>query len=138
MNETNYTQFYLIIIEKLSKHKNWCVTFKDTYSVNLKEAFILKLQETFENKIESCDKSFGLKIMSLLASLYTLKWMENTVFEDIIEYLLSKNDDIIFLEYVICFIKEANHANFEEIKNRILSELKITTRLRFMLEEKCI
>lgn len=137
MNESNYIQFYLSIINNLSTSRNWCVIFNKKYSINMKEAFILKVQETFESKIENCDKDFGTKLMKLFANLYHLKWIRAEIYFEIVDYLLSKQEEsMIYLEYVIIFIKSCSHIDFNEKKNMILNEMKLSSRLRFMLEEE--
>lgn len=134
LNETNYMQYYFTLINNLSKSRNWCTIFNEKYNVNLKEAFILKLQETFENNILTCEKDYGLKLINLLVKLYPLKWIEDKIYDEIINWFLSLNN-IILLEYTIVFIKNANYKDFDLIKERITKELILNTRLRFMLEE---
>jgi hypothetical protein len=132
--ESNYWQYYFQVIQIMSEYDKWTVIFNNKYSINFKEAFILKVQETFEKNIKNCEKDYGIRLMQTLAKLYIHKWVNTIIFENIINSFLSKKDTL-FLEYIIIFLKESKYESFEKIKEQILNTTNLPTRLNFMLEE---
>jgi hypothetical protein len=132
--ESNYWKYYFEIIQIMSEFDKWNVIFDTKYTINLKEAFILKMQESFEKNIYTCDKDYGIRLMSTLAKLYIYKWLDKTIFNTIINHFLNKKDTLL-LEYVIVFLKESKYDDFEIIKETIIKNTNLPTRLSFMLEE---
>lgn len=131
LNEPNYADLYLGIIEKLSQ--TWIADFKDSRHIDLKEALIVKLQEQFEEHILLCDKNIGTKIIQFVAKLHEYHWIPNEVVENILRIFLVSND-LILIEYTIVLIKHTTLSNKIEFVGE-LKKHKLPMRLTFMLEE---
>lgn len=130
VNETNFANLYILLINHLSECSKWIVKFDETKIISIKEALIFQLQMFYENQILHCDKDTGSRFFKFLSKVYEEKWISEKVFESIINSLLEDNK----YEFIIVFLKGCKFEKVSQIKQTLI-EKNLPMRLKFLIEE---
>lgn len=130
INELSFSDLYIKLINELSKVNKWLVKYNNTYIINLKEGILIQLQRLFEEELLRFDKEYGILFFKFINKIYNSEWINDTVLESIIIYLLENDKN----EFLIILLKNSNFSKKEEYRKILLGK-QLPMRLRFLLEE---
>lgn len=130
INELSFSDLYIKLINELSKVNKWLVKYNNTYIINLKEGILIQLQRLFEEELLKFDKEYGILFFKFINKIYISEWINDTVLESIIIYLLENDKN----EFLIILLKNSNFSKKEEYRKILLGK-QLPMRLRFLLEE---
>ena len=132
ITESTYLDLYISLLMELSEL--WIVSFDEDTTIDIMEMYIIRVQFMFEDKILICEKKEGVRLMHIIHKLFTLKLIPSKVLDDIVDDLLQKSQEPIFVEYVIILVNSPSYYRYHEIRQQLRALPNLGSRLLFMLD----